>query len=447
MENNPYERSRRGHGGGAAADFSVQSAESYNYYGKEANDSSYLSLRPSMSHGTQSHSSYAASSTDLASPLKSHMKAYEEEYADPKGPFQSAYAPAYGQNPPDEMPMYTMGSRAEEAERFVAGSRDGMGSSRGMQTKSASLLKRFPIWCWLMSAIQLAVFIGQLGNAWKLTGSPIQIRPSFNPLIGPSVYNSINMGARYPLCMHSVQGVTGVVTAFPCPNNTASTLTTANACTLQQLCGHGAQSNTQPKQWWRFITAIFLHGGVLHIAFNLLIQLRLGPQVEREVGTPIFAFIYLVAGIGGFLFGGNFAGDGVASQGASGALFAIISLSLLDLLYRWRQINKPMQGLIMLVLDVVVSFVLGLLPGVDNFSHIGGFIFGLLMGVALMRSPDALRKTQLPDSERKRGHLFRDRKAAWWVWTILRCASLLLVIIIYILLIQVCTLLSRTLLT
>ncbi|ORY86226.1 rhomboid family-domain-containing protein [Protomyces lactucae-debilis] len=311
------------------------------------------------------------------------------------------------------------------------------GSRDGLIQEKRQVWRRYPIWCWLMSAIQLAVFLGQLGHAWKLTGTPIQLKPSFNPLIGPSVYNSINMGARYPLCMHAIANVTGVVTAYPCPNNTASALTSSNACSLAELCGNGAKPNEQPTQWWRFITPIFLHGGVLHIAFNLLLQLRLGPQVEREVGTPIFAFIYLVGGIGGFLFGGNFAGDGIASQGASGALFSIISLSLLDLLYHWKQIQKPMQGLITLIFDIVISFVLGLLPGVDNFSHIGGFMFGLLMGVALMRSPDAIKRITGTDSTVKHsGRFFQGRKAAWWAFNALRCACLVLVVITYILLVQ-----------
>jgi membrane associated rhomboid family serine protease len=74
---------------------------------------------------------------------------------------------------------------------------------------------------------------------------------------------------------------------------------------------------------------IFLHGGVLHILFNLLVQLRLGADMEKVIGTFRFVIVYFVSGIMGFILGANFAGNGIASTGCSGSLFGIIALVLL----------------------------------------------------------------------------------------------------------------------
>lgn len=310
-----------------------------------------------------------------------------------------------------------------------------------------------PWFCWLISVVQVAVFLGQCGHAWKLTGSPIQTSP-INPMIGPSVYNAINMGARYPLCMKYISNVTDVVTEYPCPNTTTTSET--YQCSLAELCGNDAKNGEQPRQWWRFIVPIFLHAGILHIGFNLLVQLRLGAQVEMDIGVLLFVPIYFAAGIGGFLFGGNFAGAGIVSMGASGAIFGIISLTLLEHLYHWHQIANPIRGLSVILADVIISMVLGLLPGVDNFSHIGGFIVGLLLGVAVLRSPDALdrrmnpytkvnhgRKSQIvqpglsqqPDTNKLK--FFEGRKPAWWLFSGLRLVCLILTLVCFVLLIKV----------
>jgi len=77
------------------------------------------------------------------------------------------------------------------------------------------------------------------------------------------------------------------------------------------------------------IVPIFLHGGVLHILFNLLVQLRLGVDMEKAIGTVRFVIVYFPAGIMGFILGANFAGNGIASTGCSGSLFGIIAVVLL----------------------------------------------------------------------------------------------------------------------
>ncbi|KAI5810922.1 rhomboid family membrane protein-like protein [Peziza echinospora] len=262
--------------------------------------------------------------------------------------------------------------------------------------------RRRPWFCWIMATIQVAVFIAELARNQKLTGSPIAIKPSFNPMIGPSAYVQINMGGRYVLCMKRLPAVWddappgGIF--FPCPNTTRNDA----QCTLAQHCGFSGiptqeellrkDNPEHPNQWFRFITPIFLHAGIVHIGFNMLLQLRLGADMERDIGALRFGIVYFASGIFGFILGGNYAPSLIVSTGASGCLFGVLALVLLDLFYTWKERARPWIDLAYLAVDIVISFVLGLLPGLDNFAHIGGFVMGLMLGLTVLHSPDALRR-------------------------------------------------------
>ena len=310
----------------------------------------------------------------------------------------------------------------------------------------------------------------------QLTGSPIEIHPQFNPMIGPSPYVLINMGSRYVPCMHSIDGVQNRVTGgpiqWPCPGTTNDSA----LCQLHDLCGFGMTASQDPSfpptvtstkiadypapdQWYRFIIPIFLHAGIIHIGFNMLLQVTLGREIEMQIGTLRFFLVYFSSGIFGFVLGGNFAATGISSTGASGALFGILALTLLDLLYTWNDRKSPWKDFAFIMLDVVISFVLGLLPGLDNFSHIGGFFMGLVLGICILHSPNALRKRinqgneyeppfegatpyKVAPDERGGGAVgfvkspvgfFKGRRGAWWAWWLVRAGSLVFVFIVFIL--------------
>lgn len=323
------------------------------------------------------------------------------------------------------------------------------------------------------------------------------MHPTFNPMIGPSPYVQINMGARFVPCMKSIDGVENAnqTISWPCPNTTTTDPNAAsNHCTLSDLCGFGGVPNpvvngslddpNRPNQWFRFIIPMFLHGGFVHIGFNLLIQLTMGADVERMVGWWRYATVYLASGIFGFVLGGNYAAQGISSTGCSGALFGIFALYVLDLLYTWKDRRSPWTEFIIIIFGVGISFVLGLLPGLDNFSHIGGFIMGLALGLCIMRSPNALRERiglardrndhhpyattvtmsggagppnprrgrraddhediddngagNFPSSNRGSNgvlNFFQGRKPLWWAWWLVRVGALVAVLIGFILLI------------
>lgn len=342
-------------------------------------------------------------------------------------------------------------------------------NSRGglVQGKAAKIFSRnFPWLTYTLTLIQVIVFIVELVKNAQLTGTPIEIHPNFNPMIGPSPYVLINMGARFVPCMrneHQIQDNSQNI-LFPCPN---ATTTTNPQCTLSDLCGMGGVPNPHPNgslndapapdQWWRFITPIFMHAGFIHIGANMLLQVLLGRDMERVIGPVRFFLVYFASGIFGFVLGGNFAGAGISSTGASGALFGIHALVAVDLAYTWKDRRNPVKDLMFLLIIIIISFVIGLLPSAtDNFSHIGGFLMGLVLGVSILHSPSALRKYIGPSSEldakalakerrrpaaensmihgtkgssawtfvRQPISFFQDRKPLWWAWWLVRALAL-----------------------
>lgn len=321
--------------------------------------------------------------------------------------------------------------------------------------------KRIPWLVYIFSIAQVAVFIAEIVRNGLLTGSPIMIKPQFNPMIGPSTQVLINMGARFPPCMHNIKEIQGstIPVLFLCPNATKST----QFCPLSELCGFDGKvpdplfdgnehQSPSPDQWWRFIIPIFMHAGLIHIGFNLLMQLTIGKEMEMAIGSIRFFLVYMSAGIFGFVMGGNYAAPGIASTGASGSLFGIIALTLLDLLYSWKERRSPVKDLLFIIIDMVISFVLGLLPGLDNFSHIGGFLMGLVLGICVLHSPNSLRRRIGPDpfysavpGAAEPGSVpfyknpvgfFKGRKPLWWAWWLVRAAALVVIIVVFVVLIN-----------
>jgi membrane associated rhomboid family serine protease len=106
--------------------------------------------------------------------------------------------------------------------------------------------------------------------------------------------------------------------------------------------------------------------------------------MENDFGWWRIAGIYFLSGIFGFIFGGNFAAASVPSVGCSGALFGFISCLMIDLIQNWYIIVDPWKQLIKFIVMIFLSFLMGVLPGVDNFSHIGGFFMGIFACLLFM---------------------------------------------------------------
>lgn len=84
----------------------------------------------------------------------------------------------------------------------------------------------------------------------------------------------------------------------------------------------------------------------------------------------------------------------IAFLGFSSSLFGIIGFLYIDLIANWAELEQPIRYLILLLLGTALSFILGLLPGVDNFSHMGGLVAGILLSLFLLPplTPDTKKK-------------------------------------------------------
>lgn len=199
-------------------------------------------------------------------------------------------------------------------------------------------------------------------------------------MLGPSQTALITLGARFPACMKAIASVP-LSTQLGCVENKDNPPT--QLCSLETVCGFGGFHGKDPNQWFRFITPIFLHAGLIHFLLNMFAQWTLSAQVEREMGSGAFLLLYMAAGIFGNVFGGNFSLVGAPSVGASGAIFGTVGVLWVDLFAHWSLQYRPGRKLVFLIIDLIIGVALGYIPGVDNFAHIGGFLMGLITAIIL----------------------------------------------------------------
>ena len=133
-------------------------------------------------------------------------------------------------------------------------------------------------------------------------------------------------------------------------------------------------------QWWTLLTSIYLHGGVLHILFNVLWIRQLGPAVEELYGPARFFVIFTISGVAGFVVSDVI---GVSfTVGASGSIFG-----LLGAMVAFGRRRGGAFGAIVLRQYgqwALLLFILGFfMSGVNNLAHAGGFLGGLAAGLVL----------------------------------------------------------------
>jgi len=129
-------------------------------------------------------------------------------------------------------------------------------------------------------------------------------------------------------------------------------------------------------QWWRLITAGFLHGGIFHILMNMWVLFDLGAQVEEACGTSRFLVIYSVSNVTGFLASFYFLPS--LSMGASAAIFGLIG-AMIGVGVRDRSsYGSAMRSHYMRW--AIYGLVLSVIPGIDYAAHIGGLVGGFAVG-------------------------------------------------------------------
>ena len=138
-------------------------------------------------------------------------------------------------------------------------------------------------------------------------------------------------------------------------------------------------------EWWRLLTAMFLHVGIIHIAFNMFVLWQAGPFVERLIGNAGFVTVYLVSGLAGSLLSVAWH-PYVVSAGASGAIFGVYGALLGFMAMRRDSIPTAVlspltkNALLFVGYNVVYGF---LRTGTDVAAHMGGLAGGFLCGLCL----------------------------------------------------------------
>lgn len=149
----------------------------------------------------------------------------------------------------------------------------------------------------------------------------------------------------------------------------------------------GVKSNSaiyRDGEFYRLLSSTFLHGGLLHIAFNGFAIYALGTECERLYGTGRFLAVYFAGGLGGSV--ASYALNASPSLGASGAVFGIAG-GLAAFYYLLRDLlgasSKAQLNNIIGIL--VINLVIGLTASasIDNWAHLGGLVGGGLMGLIL----------------------------------------------------------------
>ncbi|MFI1201070.1 rhomboid family intramembrane serine protease [Streptomyces sp. BHT-5-2] len=134
-------------------------------------------------------------------------------------------------------------------------------------------------------------------------------------------------------------------------------------------------------EWYRLLTAVFVHQEIAHIGFNLLSLWWLGPPMEAALGRLRFTVLYLLAGLGGSALSYLLAAQNQPSLGASGAIFGLMGATAV-LMRRLRYDMKPV--FILLALNLAFTF---LWPNIAWQAHVGGLVVGAAVAFGMVHAP------------------------------------------------------------
>jgi rhomboid protease GluP len=157
---------------------------------------------------------------------------------------------------------------------------------------------------------------------------------------------------------------------------------------LITLGASGAYPVIALGRWWTFLTAGWLHGGVLHIFFNVLWIRQLAPEIANLYGAGRMIIIYTVSGITGFGLSTAmfllplqlpFFGGANVTVGASASIFGLLGA----LVHYGRRTGSSHAGQAGLQYALIMGVMGFIMPGIDNSAHLGGFIGGYLTSLIL----------------------------------------------------------------
>mmetsp|Transcript_31197 Transcript_31197/g.47782 ORF Transcript_31197/g.47782 Transcript_31197/m.47782 type:complete len:968 (-) Transcript_31197:195-3098(-) len=173
-----------------------------------------------------------------------------------------------------------------------------------------------------------------------------------NPMIGPSAYTLIRMGAKDTYLI------------------------------------------VNEGEAWRLVSSVVLHAGLIHYCINMLALWFVGCAIEMNHGFIATTIVFFIPAVGGTIFSALFLPEYI-TVGASGGIFGLIGACLADISVNWKLLfndhvtengKKHHHALVVafLLLDIVLNSIIGLTPYVDNFTHLGGMVLGYLCGLSTM---------------------------------------------------------------
>ena len=149
------------------------------------------------------------------------------------------------------------------------------------------------------------------------------------------------------------------------------------------LAGWTVPSRVADGEWWRLITAMFLHITFWHLAFNSLALYVFGQLIEAALGSRRMLALYLVTGFAASAASFAFGDARAAAAGASGAIFGMLGAWLAYNLRR-RSLSLARSNIQTALLLIGINLVFGFtVPGIDNVAHIGGLVAGLAAGFVI----------------------------------------------------------------
>lgn len=159
-----------------------------------------------------------------------------------------------------------------------------------------------------------------------------------------------------------------------------------SSSTLDRFGGLNWDKVVHRHQGWRLISCIWLHAGLIHLLANMLSLIFIGIRLEQNFGFVRIGIIYLLSGFGGSVLSSLFIRNTI-TVGASGALFGLLGAMLSELITNWSIYTNKVAALFTLMVIILINLAVGILPHVNNFAHIGGFLAGVLLGFILLARP------------------------------------------------------------
>jgi membrane associated rhomboid family serine protease len=140
-------------------------------------------------------------------------------------------------------------------------------------------------------------------------------------------------------------------------------------------------------EWWRLFTSMFLHFGLLHLAFNMYALFLFGPILEQLYGRVEYVVIYLLCGLGGSVLT-ILAASNSQAAGASGAIFGLFGLAFVVSRRRHLLLGPQARGILsqaggLLMINLIITFAV---PRISWTGHLGGLAIGVLIGLLLVPS-------------------------------------------------------------